>query len=65
MKSEVGLKVAAALRESGIETARPEMYLKNIDASENREILTPRAPLPHTSNSMDHERQDKENTQDK
>jgi potassium-dependent mechanosensitive channel len=67
VKSELGMKVAAALRQSGIEMALPrqEMYVKSIDASVNRETLSLGASAPHGSVMTDQQRQEKENTREK
>jgi potassium-dependent mechanosensitive channel len=62
VKSEIGVKIAAALKKSGIEIALPrqEMYVKSIDVAENREVLSLGAPAPHGSNVIDQRRQEKD-----
>jgi potassium-dependent mechanosensitive channel len=67
VKSELGVKVAAALRESRIEIALPrqEMYLKSIDASVNQEALSLGASAPHGNITMDQQKQEKEGTREK
>jgi potassium efflux system protein len=67
VKSELGVKVAAALKKSGIEIALPrqEMYVKNIDAAVNRESLSLGAPAPRGSSLMDQRRQEIESSREK
>jgi potassium-dependent mechanosensitive channel len=67
VKSELGVKVAAALKKSGIEIALPrqEMYVKSIDAAVNREGLSLGAPAPRGSSLMDQRRQEIESSREK
>ena len=67
VKSELGVKVAAALRESRIQIALPreEMYVRSIDASVSREARALGASGPHGSLMLDQQRQEKEHTQEK
>jgi potassium-dependent mechanosensitive channel len=66
-RSELGVKVAAALKKSEIEIALPrqEMYVKSIDTIANREILALGASAPVGSKITDQRRQEKELTPEK
>ena len=64
VRSDLGMRVAAALRESGIEIATPlqEMYVRSIDASVSRETLPLDASAPHATRMPGQQRQEKEYT---
>jgi potassium-dependent mechanosensitive channel len=67
VKSELGVKVAAALKKAGIEIALPrqEMYVKSIDAAMNRESLPLGAPAQRGGSSIDQRRQEIDSSREK
>ncbi len=58
VKSDLGLKVASALRESAIELALPrqEMYIKRMNTAINRETISRGPSAPRENNLMDQRR---------
>jgi small-conductance mechanosensitive channel len=67
VKSDIGVKVAVALREAGINLALPrrELYLKSLEGPEHRDVLSLAAAAPYGVAATDQQIQKEEGAHEK